>query len=422
MEEWKEYKANDFCLKVTDGTHDSPKPKANGKHYLITSKHLKSGSIDFSSAYKISEEDYQKVIERSKVEKFDILFSMIGTIGNIYRESSDDIEYAVKNMAIFKCGGDSVKSSWLYYWLQSPKAKEYINSRLTGSTQGYLTLDTLRNFPIDFPSFQTAIKIVSILSSIDDKIEVNKKINSNLEEQAKALFKSWFIDFEPFKGGKFVDSELGMIPEGWKVGRYDDIIEGTIAGDWGKEKSVGNYLHEVTCIRGCDFQDIKNGLRGNAPTRFILEKNFKNKRFVSHDILVEISGGTQAVSTGRVCSISQKLIDTYNGNVVCTNFCRVVRPAEGYSAFAYYSWLYKYDQKVMFGYENGTSGIKNFRLNDFLSMEPLIIPPKNIVIEFQNFIDGINSQMQTRGGESSKLENIRDSLLPKLMSGEIEVK
>ena len=223
MEEWKEYKANDFCLKVTDGTHDSPKPKANGEHYLITSKHLKSGRIDFTSAYKISEEDYQKVIERSKVEKFDILFSMIGTIGNIYRESSDDIEYAVKNMAIFKCGGDSVKSSWLYYWLQSPKAKEYINSRLTGSTQGYLTLETLRNFPIDFPSFQTAKKIVSLLSSFDDKIEVNKKINSNLEEQAKAIFKSWFIDFEPFKDGKFVDSELGKIPEGWKVLSLDNI-------------------------------------------------------------------------------------------------------------------------------------------------------------------------------------------------------
>lgn len=93
------------------------------------------------------------------------------------------------------------------------------------------------------------------------------------------------------------------------------------------------------------------------------------------------------------------------------------------SAFAYYSWLYKYDHKVMFGYENGTSGIKNFRLNDFLSMEPLIIPPENIVIEFQNFIDGINSQMQTRGAESSKLANIRDSLLlPRLMSGEIDVR
>ena len=76
----------------------------------------------------------------------------------------------------------------------------------------------------------------------------------------------------------------------------------------------------------------------------------------------------------------------------------------------------------MFGYENGTSGIKNFRLNDLLSMEPLIIPPENIVVEFQNIIDVINSQMQTRGVESSKLANIRDSLLPKLMSGEIEVR
>ena len=76
----------------------------------------------------------------------------------------------------------------------------------------------------------------------------------------------------------------------------------------------------------------------------------------------------------------------------------------------------------MFGYENGTSGIKNFRLNDFLSMEPLIIPPENIVVEFQNIIDVINSQMQTRGVESSKLANIRDSFLPKLMSGKIDVR
>ena len=77
----------------------------------------------------------------------------------------------------------------------------------------------------------------------------------------------------------------------------------------------------------------------------------------------------------------------------------------------------------MFGYGNATSGIKNFRLNDFLSMEPIIIPPENIVIEFQNFIDGINSQMQTRGAESSKLANIRNSLLlPRLMSGEIDVR
>ncbi|MCH4100946.1 MAG: restriction endonuclease subunit S [Prevotella sp.] len=411
MEEWKEYKLGDVATLIIAKADIS---LFNRKNYISTENILpnRSGIKEASS-----------LPATGKVTAFcdnDILISNIRPyFKKIWLASFDG---GCSNDVICLRAKKNVLCQFLYYLLSQDDFFDYIMLGAKGTKMPRGDRKQIINWGIALPPLKEQQKIVSILSSLDNKIALNRKINSNLEEQAKALFKSWFIDFEPFKGGKFVDSELGMIPEGWKVGRYDDIIEGTIAGDWGKEKSVGNYLHEVTCIRGCDFQDIKNGLRGNAPTRFILEKNFKNKRFVSHDILVEISGGTQAVSTGRVCSISQKLIDTYNGNVVCTNFCRVVRPAEGYSAFAYYSWLYKYDQKVMFGYENGTSGIKNFRLNDFLSMEPLIIPPKNIVIEFQNFIDGINSQMQTRGGESSKLENIRDSLLPKLMSGEIEVK
>ena len=313
-----------------------------------------------------------------------------------------------------------VDSMFLYYLLVNNRKR--IEGLGSGTTFKEVSLKVMQNVKVKIPSMNTQHKIASVLSSIDDKIELNRKINSNLEEQAKALFKSWFIDFEPFKDGKFVDSELGKIPEGWKVGRYDDIVSATVVGDWGKDKPIGNYVHEVTCIRGCDFQDIKNGLTGNAPSRFILEKNFKNKCFANNDILVEISGGTQTVSTGRVCPISQELISRYNGNVVCTNFCRVLRPIEEYSAFIYYSWLYKYNHKVMFGYENGTSGIKNFRLNDFLSMEPLIIPPKDKVAEFQKVIDTINAQMQTTGLESSKLVETRDSLLPRLMSGEIDVR
>jgi type I restriction enzyme S subunit len=179
MEEWKEYKAIDFCENVTDGTHDSPKPVDEG-HYLITSKHLQRNAIDFSSAYKISETDYLKVIQRSRVVQYDILFSMIGTIGNTVRVISPGIDFAVKNMAIFKMGGDNLKSKWLYYWLQSNTAKEYIYSRLSGSTQSYLTLDSLRNFPVYAPSEEKMRMIVELLSSLDDKIELNNRINDNL--------------------------------------------------------------------------------------------------------------------------------------------------------------------------------------------------------------------------------------------------
>lgn len=109
MENWKTYMALEFCLNVTDGTHDSPKPKSVG-HYLITSKHLQNNTIDFSSAYRISEEDYLKIIKRSAVVQHDILFSMIGTIGNTVRVKEAEVDYAVKNMAIFKMGGNQLRS------------------------------------------------------------------------------------------------------------------------------------------------------------------------------------------------------------------------------------------------------------------------------------------------------------------------
>lgn len=245
--------------------------------------------------------------------------------------------------------------------------------------------------------------------------------NHNLEEQAQALYKSWFVDFEPFKDGKFVESELGMIPEGWRVGRYNDIISTTVSGDWGKEDLTGNYTHKVSCIRGCDFADASHGLRGNIPERYILEKNYDNKRLLDKDIIVEISGGTPTVSTGRICMISNKLLKKYNNDLVCTNFCKIIRPHKGYSSYIFYSWFDKYLQKVMFGYENGTSGIKNFQLSDFLEKEPVIIPSLDAISRFATIIDSYQIVIQMNGSENTKYTEIRDTLLPKLMSGELKI-
>lgn len=171
--------ASDYCKFVTDGTHDSPKAKDDG-FKLITSKHLKRYEIDFNSANFISEEDYKKVIERSCVEQWDILFSMIGTIGNLYIETSSNINYACKNMGIFQMGGDEMKSKWLYYYLQSPKAVEYIAAVSRGTTQGYVPLGALRKMPIDVVENTVRDKIVTFLWNLDEKIKTNIEINNNL--------------------------------------------------------------------------------------------------------------------------------------------------------------------------------------------------------------------------------------------------
>ena len=163
------------------------------------------------------------------------------------------------------------------------------------------------------------------------------------------------------------------------------------------------------------------GVRGKTPERYILEKNYQAKRLIDNDVIVEISGGTSTISTGRVCLINDDLLGKYNNDIVCTNFCKVVRPIQSYGAYLYYSWKYKYDCRVMFGYENGTSGIKNFQISDFLSKEPVIIPSEYSIKEFQMIIDTLQNNIQTNGSEIMKLESLRDSLLPKLMSGELEI-
>ena len=176
---WVTVRADQFCTSITDGTHDSPKPQKAGWK-LITSKHLKGHYIDFDSANWISEADYKKVISRSAVEQWDILFSMIGTIGNIYLEKNSVVEYACKNIGIFKFSGNKEDAFWMYYYLKSPQAKAYIQSHLRGSTQAYVPLGGLREMPVPIPDKKVRDSIISILRPLDEKIELNTAINDNL--------------------------------------------------------------------------------------------------------------------------------------------------------------------------------------------------------------------------------------------------
>ena len=350
-----------------------------------------------------------------------MLLTSVGTLG---------IPYIVKNEIFYFKDGNltwftdfkEINSKFLYYWFLSPIAKNTIEAKAIGSTQKALTIDALSKFEIDVPNIDTQNRIVSILSSLDDKIELNRRINENLEQQAQALFKSWFVDFEPFKDGQFVDSELGMIPEGWRVGTFKDIIHSTLSGDWGKESKQGNYSQKVFCIRGADIPNIKRGNKGNMPTRFIIEKNFQSKALMDGDMVIEISGGSPTQATGRACRISRGLLDKYNHSIVCTNFCRAIKPLSKYSSFLYYMWEMFYNQGIMFSYENGTTGIKNLDINGLIQKEPIIIPPVEIALEFKKITQIYYEKIQSNGIESEKLSQLRDTLLPRLMSGELEIK
>ena len=365
-------------------------------------------------------------LKKCNAHRGDIIVTHRGTLGQIvYIPNNSLFERYVISQSQFRFNlkPELARAEFIVYYFHTREGQHKIlsNASQVGVPALARATTTFRQLEVKVPPLPVQDKIVGILSALDSKIENNNKINANLEAQAEALFKSWFVDFTPFKDQPFVDSELGPIPQGWKVGKYEDIILDTLAGDWGKEKITGNYTHEVACVRGCDFQDMNNGYRGNTPQRYILEKNYSTKRLLPQDLIIEISGGTLTVSTGRACLVSKEMLEKYDNNLVCTNFCKVIRPIDGYSAYCYYSWLHKYNNRVMFGYENGSSGLKNFRFKDFLTKEPLLIPPKADLIKFQHIIKLLQQKKQTNGTESTKLAALRDTLLPKLMSGEIKL-
>lgn len=390
--EWKEVTATEYCSKIADGTHDSPKRQNFGK-YLITSKHIKGHSIDFDNAYFISEDDYQKIIKRSKVDKWDVIISMIGEYcGFCYVEDSNFTDYAVKNVGIFKVG-ERIKSLWLYYYLTSPDGKAQLKSIRAGSSQPYISLGALRDLIIPVPSIEKMKEIVSILSSLDRKIELNNKINADLEEMAQAIFKNWFVDFEPFKDGKFVNSELGMIPEGWKVGELFDIAE---IFDKKRKPLSGNVREKM--------DKIYPYYGATSCMDYVDDYIF--------DGIYTLIGEDGSVVKENGLPYMQYVW----GKMWVNNHAHILQGKNGYSTEMIHALLSITNIKFL------VTGAVQAKLSQGNMQKILVaIPPKNVLDEIRPVIDNLYSRIRSLSDENSRLSLLRDTLLPRLMSGEIEV-
>ena len=298
-------------------------------------------------------------------------------------------------------GNDPV---FVFYFLKTMDLANYAG----GSAVPTLNRNHIHTLPVLIPkNVEIQRKIGTFLKQFDDKIEENERINNNLEQQAQALFKKWFID-----NPENVD---------WSAGTFRELIQSTLNGDWGKEAPTGNNTEKVYCIRGADIPEVKAGNKGKMPTRYILPKNLANKKLEAGDIVVEISGGSPTQSTGRCTAITQSLLDRYDSSMVCTNFCKAIKPKNGYSLFVYYYWQYLYEKGVFFSYENGTTGIKNLDFTGFIETEPIIVPTFDKVQAFDDYCKSIFNQVFANGKQSEQLSSLRDTLLPKLMSGELDV-
>lgn len=324
---------------------------------------------------------------------------------------------------------------YIYYLLTQKSITDYLHTIGMNAVSSYPSIspDDIGNLKFRLPDLPTQKSIAKVLSDLDVKIELNNRINRELEAMAKTLYDYWFVQFDfpneqgkPYKssGGKMVyNAELKReIPEGWEVKTLAKWIKNDKSGDWGKETEEGNYQLKVSCVRGADL----NGLKGNGelipPTRFILANN-SNKLLENHDLIVEISGGSPTQSTGRMAFITEETLQRFPNPLICSNFCKALTLKEEKYLYNFvYQWNRLYDNGVLFGWEGKTSGIKNLLFESFVTNHKEVYPKSELVEKFYDFVKPLHSLKQKNLIQNQQLSELRDWLLPMLMNGQVTVK
>lgn len=418
--EFKKVKLGECVDYILDYRGKTPKKSKTGIPTL-SAKSVKNNFIDYDEVYYISRDEYNRFMSKGFPRIGDILMTMEAPLGLVATLDRDDVGLGQRIVTI-RGKKDFLDNNYLKFYLQSPKGQHELYSRATGTTVVGISQKNLKNIDIVIPSLENQIRIGRILNNYNIKIEINNKIISNLESQAQAIFKSWFVDFEPFQDGDFVESELGMIPEGWEVKPIGELLDFDIGGGWGKEKPQEKYLIPAYVIRGTDIPNSKLGYFNMDNYRYHTESNLKNRRLQVGDIIFESSGGSTNQDLGRMLLVTDELLNEYNNDIICASFCKLIRINDSSIRWFVYNLLeYSYKNKILTKYEVKSTGISNFSFTIFKDDFKIAVPNRKTMERYFN-VTGNNINLSAKlGVQNTKLAELRDALLPKLMAGEIDV-
>lgn len=401
--EWKEVRLGDVCSKIGSGATPSGGKEAykGGDYHLIRSQNVLDFAFSKDGLASINDEQANK-LKNVEIIQGDVLLNITGdSVARCCIVPSEILPARVnQHVAIIRPRKEELDNHYLLYYLQHYK-RQLLQIASAGATRNAITKAMIENLILPCPkSLADQHRIASILSSLDRKIELNNKINADLEEMAQAIFKNWFVDFEPFKDGKFVDSELGMIPEGWKVGTLGDITKNKSAKV--KERNDVKVLSPVTT------------------GELVLSEEYFTKQVFSSSIAKYkiVNKGDFAYNPARVNigSLGRNEFD-FDG---CVSPVYVV-----FSVLDGYENYFDLFRKTDFFKDSVASlaigGVRQSLSYDDLSSIEVIIPSENAVEEFNNLYNQMKKTIKANKLENSHLSLLRDTLLPRLMSGELEV-
>lgn len=407
MSEWKNVKVEDILL--VPSRNGLTKPSAiRGKGV----KMIAMGELFAHPIIRDIETDRvpvtEKELQSSNIEVDDLLFARQSL--SLEGAGKCSIIKEVKEPTVFESHlirlriNKKLADSWfVYYYFNSYKGKHSIQNIVNQVAAAGIKGSDLVKLVIPLPPLDIQKGISSTLFDFDDKIAVNRRICENLEAQAQALFKHWFIDFAPFKNGKFVESELGMIPEGWRVGKFTDIFD---LGSGGTPKTSEKLYWEDGSIPFFSPKDV-NGVYCFDTEKHITEKGLNNcssSLYSKNTIFITCRG-----TVGKIAMAAVPMAMNQSNYAILSN--------KGYSHYFAYLMTVSIVKKLKFK-ANGAV-FDAITSKDF--KEQIIIPNLNVVNRFDSIIQPIFDNILNIGFENLRLSTLRDALLPKLMSGQIKV-
>ena len=403
-EHLKWYRLHDVCDDIVDCPHSTPKLDPNGSYFLARSQDIREGYFKTDQAAKVSVITYIDRTKRSAPSYGDLLYSREGTYFGIAALLENDITCLGQRMVLLRPNHNMCDSKYLKFWLNSPLIQRHIHGFRDGSVAERLNLSTIRGLPVALPSIKEQEATVAILGALDEKIDLNRRMNQTLESMARTIFKSWFVDFD--RCTEFQDSELGKIPKGWEVRPLSELCKKSQYGYTASanEDEIGPKFLRIKDINKFDWIEWTT-----VPYCDIKQKDKEKYKLYPGDIVV-----ARMADPGHAA-----LIEEHVDSVFASYLIRFRPLADYHERYLQYWFRSDFYWNLITGRQTGSTraNINAKVLGSF----PVLVPHIDEVKSFKIMIDPIRERVVANVNESNTLAKLRDTLLPKLISGELLV-
>ncbi|RMD84558.1 MAG: restriction endonuclease subunit S [Lentisphaerae bacterium] len=393
---------------------------------VIKIGNVKSGWLNLEGCSFVSEEVAVRAKE-FELHSGDILISMTGHIGEVAKVRNEGKLLLNQRVGRFSFHDEKIiDRDFFFYCLQAHDVKQNMVAHAYGAAQPNISPKLIEQQQIPFPPLPIQKRIAGILSAYDDLIENNQRRIKILEEMARSLYREWFVHFR-YPGHEnvpLVDSPLGPIPQGWEVVPFEKLLLSMKGGDWGRDQVTDAETVKVKVVRGTDFKEVGYGGQLRVPERYIKPSSFKNRGLKVGDIIIENSVNAKSRCIGTTLLVDDHILDRLGRNAIAASFCKVFRLGDPQlAALVHLHIRHLRENSRMEYYQNvAANGIGNFQAKKFAKEEHLALPTDKLLLSKMNeHINSIFKAISVYGAKIAILLQTRDLLLPKLLSGEVDV-